>query len=135
MKNVVKFARDLKIKTKIIIIYISILIISILLSFGVFRIINARYIEQEVGSVAMQTEGALKGNMDFIFENVSQFSNLIYFDKNVQDSLNQIRNTSIDPVIQQTLKKSLVNMLLSGDYMESVFIFDKYFLCRYQIYF
>lgn len=127
MNNIVKFARNLKIKTKIIIIYISILIISILLSFGVFRIINARYIEQEVGTVAMQTAGALKGNMDFIFENVSQFSNLIYFDKNVQDSLNQIKDTSIDPVIQQTLKKSLVNMLLSGDYMESVFIFDKYY--------
>lgn len=118
---------NMKIKTKIIIIYISILILSILLSYGVFAIINERYTEQEVGTVAMQTASALKGNMDFIFENISQFSNLIYFDKNVQDSLIKIEQRSIDPVIQQTIKKSLVNMLLSGDYMENVFIFDKYF--------
>ncbi|MDD2971258.1 MAG: histidine kinase [Lachnospiraceae bacterium] len=127
MNKVKKIICNMKIRTKIIVIYISILILSILLSYGVFAIINQRYTEQEVGTVAMQTASALKGNMDFIFENVSQFSDLIYFDKNVQDSLGRVNDRNIDPVIQQTIRKSLVNMLLSGDYMENVFIFDKYY--------
>lgn len=118
--------KTLKIRTKIILIYISIVIVSLVLSFGVFGIINERFVEKEVGEVAMQTIGALKGNLGFIFENVTQFSNLIYFDKNVQYSLGNVNTAQIDPRIHQTIKKSLINMLLSGNYMDSVFIFDQY---------
>ncbi len=121
-----KFNRTLKIRTRIILVYISVLILSIVLTVGSFSIINEIKMEKEVGKVAMQTANALKGNLSFIFENVTQFSDLIYFDKNVQKSLTKIDSQSIDPVIHQTIQKSLINMLLSGDYISSVFIFDKY---------
>lgn len=116
----------LKIRTRIILVYISVLILSIILTFGVFTIINEKKVEQEVGEAAMQTVNALKGNLGFIFENVNQFSDLIYFDKNVQKALSKIKSDSIDPEVHQTMQKSLVNMLLSGDYISSVFVFDSF---------
>lgn len=87
---------------------------------------SERQIEQEVGEAAMQTVSALKGNLDFIFENVNQFSDLIYFDKDVQSALSKINSSNINPHVQQTMQKSMVNMLLSGDYISGVFIFDTY---------
>lgn len=120
------FGKTLKIRTRIILLYISVLLLSIVLSVGSFSVINEIKMEKEVGNVAMQTVSALKGNLGFIFENVTQFSDLIYFDKNVQKALSSIESSSIDPVIQQTIQKSMINMLLSGDYISSVFIIDNY---------
>lgn len=116
----------IKIRTKIILVYISVLILSFALSFYVLSIIHTGKVEKEVGNSARQTVSALKGNLDIIFENVSQFSDLIYFDKNVQRSLKSIRSARIDPSIHNTIQKSLINMLLSGDYLSSVFIFDNH---------
>jgi len=87
---------------------------------------SERQIEQEVGEAAMQTVSALKGNLDFIFENANQFSDLIYFDKDVQSVLSKINSSNINAHVQQTMQKSMVNMLLSGDYISGVFIFDTY---------
>lgn len=120
------FFKRLKIRTRIILVYISVLVLSIVITFGVFTIINEKKVEQEVGEAAMQTVNALKGNLGFIFDNVTQFSDLIYFDKNVQKALTKIKSDSIDPAVHQTMQKSLVNMLLSGDYISSVFIFDSF---------
>ncbi len=121
-----KFLKSIKIRTKVILLYISVLILSLLLTYGIFTIMSERQIEQEVGEAAMQTVSALKGNLDFIFENVNQFSDLIYFDKDVQSALSKINSSNINPHVQQTMQKSMVNMLLSGDYISGVFIFDTY---------
>lgn len=126
MIKVQKFFKSIKIRTKIILLYISVLILSLLLTYGIFTIMSERQIEQEVGEAAMQTVSALKGNLDFIFENVNQFSDLIYFDKDVQSALSKINSSNINPHVQQTMQKSMVNMLLSGDYISGVFIFDTY---------
>lgn len=116
----------IKIRTKITLVYISVLILSFALSFFMFSIIHEKKVEQEVGNAAMQTVSALKGNLGFIFENVTQFSDLIYFDKNVQRSLLSSNSVEIEANVQQTIQKSLINMLLSGDYISSVFIFDSH---------
>ena len=116
--------KSIKIRTKVILLYISVLILSLFLTFCIFTIMSEKQIEQEVGEAAMQTVSALKGNLDLIFENVNQFSDLIYFDKDVQNSLSKINSSNINPHVQQTMQKSMVNMLLSGDYISGVFIFD-----------
>lgn len=121
-----EFFKSIKIRTKIILLYISVLILSLFLTYGIFTIMSERQIEQEVGEAAMQTVNALKGNLDLIFENVNQFSDLIYFDKDVQSALSKINSSNINPHVQQTMQKSMVNMLLSGDYISGVFIFDIY---------
>ena len=118
--------QNMKIRTKILVVYVLILCISIGISAAVFMILNENYVEQQIGEASVQTAEALKGNLSIMFENVEQFSNLIYFDKSVQEALNATQSIAIDPTIYQTIQKSLVNMLLSADYIESVFVFDRY---------
>ncbi|WP_180272622.1 sensor histidine kinase [Konateibacter massiliensis] len=126
MKGIRKFFGRFKIKTKIILLYLTVLLLSFLMTFTIISKVNEAYTKREVGNAGIQTVNALKGNLTLVFENVTQFSNLIYFDDNVQDSLKNVKSKNIDPTIQRRITKSLVNMLLSGDYISSVFIFDKY---------
>ena len=117
---------NMRIKTKILVMYLTILFISFVITFSVISVINSSYTKNEITNAGTQTVSALKGNLSLIFENVTQFSNLIYFDKNVQEVLRHVDNASIDPSIQKTIKQSLVNMILSGEYISSVMIIDSY---------
>lgn len=126
MSKIIALYRGLKIKTRIILIYISVLIFSLGLSFTIISYINREYTEREVGEVGIQTVNALKGNLTIIFDNVTQFSDLIYFDEDIQSSLKLIDSMYMNPHIHRSITKSLVNMILSGDYLSGVFIFDKY---------
>lgn len=119
--------RNMKIRTKIMLIYMLILCFSIGISASAFQVMNNDYVEKQIGEATIQTVDALKGNLSIIFENVEQFSNMIYFDDNVQDALMATDSRAIDPAINRTIQKSLVNMLLSANYIESVYIFDQYF--------
>ncbi|HSL85776.1 MAG TPA: cache and HAMP domain-containing protein, partial [Bacteroidales bacterium] len=126
MTRITDFYRGLKIKTRIILIYITVLIFSLLLSFTVISYINREYTKVEVGEAGIQTLSALKGNLSIIFENVTQFSDFVYFDEDIQTSLKMIDSMYMDPRIHSTITKSLVNMILSGEYLSGVYIFDKY---------
>lgn len=115
-----------KIKTQIIILYVTIFMISFLFFISSFTVINNRFIENEVGNGAMQTVLALDNNLKSIIENVTEFSNHIFFDSNVQNSLSNIKSDSINLQIQRTIQQSLSNTINSSSYISSVFIFDKY---------
>ena len=126
MRKICDFYNRFKIKTKIIVLYLTVLFLSFLMTFSIISVVNEGYTEREIGDAGIQTVSALKGNLSFIFENVTQFANLIYFDENMQDSLKNIKSNEIDLQIQRRITKSRANMLLSGDYISSVFIFDQY---------
>lgn len=116
----------MKIKTKIIMIYISIVLISFLVISLFFDRQSQRFVKEQLGRVAMQTMQALNENLDLIFENVTQFSNLIYFDETIQKKLahNEEEHGTLD--VSKDIQKSLIYMLLSGDYISSVEIFDRF---------
>jgi two-component system sensor histidine kinase YesM len=126
MAGLIELWNHMRIKTKILVTYITILFISFVITFSVISVINSSYTKNEIKSAGTQTVSALKGNLSLIFENVTQFSNLLYFDKNVQEALRHVDTASIDPSIQKTIKQSLVNMILSGEYISSVMIIDSY---------
>jgi two-component system sensor histidine kinase YesM len=126
MAGLIELWNNMRIKTKILVTYITILFISFVITFSVISVINSSYTKNEITKAGTQTVSALKGNLSLIFENVTQFSNLLYFDKNVQEALRHVDAASIDPSIQKTIKQSLVNMILSGEYISSVMIIDSY---------
>lgn len=117
----------MKIRTQISLFYVLVLLLSFTFTFTAVYIVNEKYVEKEAVDFGNQTIKALDGNLQYIFENVTQFSNLIYFDQNVQNSLARVKEQSINPSIQHTIQKSLVNMLLSGDYISTAYIFDQYY--------
>jgi two-component system sensor histidine kinase YesM len=115
-----------KIRTKINTIYLAILLFSLSISYFVYNAVNNRIVENNISRTSMQTLNALDKNLEFTLGNVSQFSNLIFFDKGVQDALRRSHSEGIDYNIQSVLNKYLANMLLSGDYISSVYVFDNY---------
>ena len=123
----INFWCNMKIRTKIMLMYVLIFCVSMGISALVFKVINDDYVKEQVGEATIQTVDALKGNLSIVFENVEQFSNLIYFDDDVQKALSSTESLAIEPAVNQTIQKSLVNMLLSANYIESVYVFDRYF--------
>lgn len=121
-----RITNKMRIKTKIIVLYIIVLISSFFITFFVVLAINNSYTKKEIARSAAQTVDVLNGNLSLIFDNVTQLSNLVYFDYDVQNALGNVTQQNIQPDIQKTITKSLVNMILSGDYISSVFIIDKY---------
>lgn len=121
--------KNAKIRTQIILTYIAVLLLSFIMTFTLISAVNGRYTKIEVGKAGVQTVNALQGNLALIFDNVTQFSTQIYFDDIVQDSLRQINSENINLNYQKNITKSLFNMILSGEYISGVYIFDKYNNC------
>lgn len=126
MNNIIKHWKKAKIRTQIILTYVLILLISFVMTFSMIRAVNDRYTREEIGKAGVQTVSVLQGNLALLFENVKQLSTYIYFDDIVQDSLRQINSANIDLNYQKNITRSLFNMILSGDYVSGVYIFDQY---------
>ena len=95
------------------------------MTFSMIWAVNNKYTEEEIGKAGVQTVSALQGNLALVYENVTQLSTYIYFGDIVQDSLRQINSANIDLNYQKNITKSLFNMILSGDYVSGVYIFDQ----------
>lgn len=117
-------SKKMRIKTKIVMAYLLLLLLSFVLTFGVVSWINQIYTKKEIKKVGTQTVNALAGNLSLIFDNVTQFSNLVYFDDQVQKALKNVENTSMSPRIHRMVQKSLINMILACDYASGVYIWD-----------
>ena len=126
MKTLVRRMKQLKIRTKIIVLYITLLMATFIIGITIIYAIFERNTEQEIGEAGLQTVNVLKGNLDLIFENITQFSNMIYFDKDIQQSLKSLEGNTISSSTLQTVQNSLSNMILSGDYISSVILIDSY---------
>ena len=129
MKKIIKYWKKSKIRTQIIFTYILILLLSFVMTFSMIWAVNNKYTKEEIGKAGVQTVSALHGNLALVFENVTQLSTYLYFDDIVQDSLRQINSANIDLNYQKNITKSLFNMILSGDYVSGVYIFDQYNNC------
>lgn len=126
MRYMQKRLKNSEIRTKILLLYVTALILTLFVAISIFAFIYERNTKIEVGEAGVQTMNALNGNLEVIFDNVTQFSNLIYFDKDIQASLSKLRENEVDPSVLHNIQKSLSNMILSGKYISSVFIIDQY---------
>ncbi|HEY5588739.1 MAG TPA: cache domain-containing protein, partial [Candidatus Paceibacterota bacterium] len=125
VKFYIRFLK-LNIKSKINIFYLVVLFVSISTSYFFYSAYNNREMEYKLSTTATQTLNALDKNLEFILEDVSQFSNLLFSDKNVQDALKTSSSQGVDFDTSNNLTKYIVNMLLSADYITSVYLFDNY---------
>lgn len=114
------------IRTKINVFYIFILLLSLSISYVVYNTLTSRIVESEIGAKTMQTLDAIDKNLEFILTDVEQFSNLFFFDRTVQNALRGINSENVDPMTQVTFNKYLSNMISSGNYISSVYLFDNY---------
>lgn len=121
-----KWFLKLKIKSKINIFYLIVLFVSISTSYILYSAYNNHENEYKLSTTATQTLNALDKNLDFILEDVSQFSNLLFTDRNLQSALNASSSQGMDYQVANNLNQYIVNMLLSADYISTVYLFDNY---------
>lgn len=126
MKNKKPLKYPLKIRTKITIAYSIVLILSSILTFFAFNLINRYILQTELQKVSLQTLTAMDKNLEGIFAQIKDLSNLIFFDPNMQNSLNDVNSKDGNFRSQANITKSITNMLLSEEYIASVYLFDKY---------
>lgn len=117
---------QMQIRTKINVFYFIILLLSFSISYFLYNTLNSYQTEKEISISSNQTLHALDNNLQYILNDVAQFSNLIFFNNTVQDALRSIAIEGVDTDKQITLNKNLTNMLISGDYISSVYLFDKF---------
>lgn len=132
MKTFIKNSRLYKkiikanIKTKVGIYYIFILFVSLLFISVAYNQINASIIKRKSATSAQQTLEALDQNLNFVLKNISQCSDYIYFEDSVQSALKQSKGSGMDPSTQSVINKALVHIILSNNYISSVYLFDNY---------
>lgn len=124
-KLVNKYQR-LKISAKIVLYYTLVLSISLLISYLLYNTLISEKVDDEISSTSMQTLQAIDKNLEFMLNNVEQLSNLVFYDRSIQDALRNVEADGIDPQIQWVLNKYLANIVLSGDIVSSAYVFDNY---------
>lgn len=118
--------KRLKISAKIVIYYALVLSISLLISYFLYNTLISGKVNDEISSTSMQTLQAIDKNLEFMLNNVEQLSNLVFYDKSIQDALRDVNADEIDPQVQWVLNKYLANIVLSGDIASSAYVFDNY---------
>lgn len=118
--------RRLKISAKVAIYYTLVLFISLLISYFLYNTLVSQKLDDEISSTSMQTLQAIDKNLEFLMNNVEQLSNIVLYDKSIQDALRAVDSNGIDPQIQWVLNKYLANIVLSGDVVSSAYVFDNY---------
>ncbi len=116
----------LDIRAKINTIYLVIFVLSLSFSYFLYNTLTVKVVENEISSNSMQTLHAIDKNVEFILEDVEHFSNLIFFDRTVQEALRSISSDNVDVDVQLVFNKYLSSMITSGNYISSVYLFDNY---------
>lgn len=116
----------IKIRHKIIIIFLGLLILTTIFTLGISWHGSQKDAERQMREMSDQTLNALDNSLQLIVKQVEQGSYTIFWNPVVQDILSQIGGREPDPATRSTVEESLINMMLSGDYISSIILYDKY---------
>lgn len=116
----------MRLRTKFLLILFALALIAMLAAGAVTAWINSRYIKEETEKSGKQITETVNGNISLILDNVTKIADVLYFDKDIQSSLRNAGNYSDDPGINKSITDSLVNLVLSSDYISGAYILDNY---------
>lgn len=114
----------LRISTKIPFFYFIIILITVISSGVIFRQISLHNAQKNVSEVSVQTLSSIEAGVDIIFEDVNNYSKMIFSDNTLQELL---RSGSVysDLNKQSQVSHYLYNMLQTTPLIESVIIYDQ----------
>lgn len=115
-----------KIRHKIIIIFLSLLILTTIFTLVITWQGSRKDAERQMREMSDQTLNALDNSLHLIVNQVQQGSYTIFWNPAVQDILAGIGEDEPDPATRSVVEESLINMMLSGDYISSIILYDGY---------
>lgn len=122
MKKSIKL--PLRISTKITFAYFIIILITVIISSVIFQQISFYHAKKNISEVSVQTISSINAGVDIIFEDVNNYSKMIFSNDTLQELL---RNGSMysDLNKQSQVSHYLYNMLQTTSLIESVIIYDQ----------
>lgn len=120
------FLKSFRIKTKIMILFLAIMLLSTFLPVSVTYYNNQKRLKQQIGELSAQTLHALDNSMSLMTEHVGQDANVLFWNQMVQDTLGDIEADALNPEIRAQVKDCLINMMLAGDYISSIILYDHF---------
>lgn len=112
-----------KLSFKIPLIYFIVILITFVLSYTVLTKISSDSAQQKINQVSLQTITSIQTNVNFMIENVDNYSKMIFSDNNLQ---NLLRQGDVYSNLQAQAKVSqyLYNLIQAEPVIDSVYIFD-----------
>ena len=123
--NIQKKYMDLKISTKILVVYLLFLISSLGLSSFIYQKIYYDIANNKVSELSLQTLYSIKSNVNNTISNVSYNSKVILSNNNIQNFLRNSDN-GVDLVEQRNINSYLTDLVESMPYISSIYIFDNF---------
>jgi two-component system, sensor histidine kinase YesM len=116
---------NLKISTKIMLIYLLFLIFSVSLSSLIYQKMYYDITSKKVSELSLQTLYSIKSNINSMLDNVSYNSKIILSNSTVQEILRD--SQGIDNIdSQRAINSYLTSLMDSMPYITSIYIFDNY---------
>jgi two-component system sensor histidine kinase YesM len=115
--------RGLNIGMKMTLYYLGLLFISTGLSGFLYYKIYASITAHKVSTISYQMIGSISANINFLVENVNNYSKMVLSDPIVQDCIKKPRN-EINLATQRGIHKYLINMVETIPLITAIYIFD-----------
>lgn len=117
---------NIKIRQKIMLIFFGLLILTTTFTLIIIWQSNREESERQMQEMSDQTLNALDNSLNLIVNQVQQGSYTIFWNPAVQNILAEIGNREPDPSTRTIVEESLINMMLAGDYISSIILYDEY---------
>lgn len=117
---------NIKIRQKIMLIFFGLLILTTVFTLIITWRGNRKESERQMQEMSDQTLYALDNSLNLIVNQVQQGSYTIFWNPAVQNILTEIGNKEPDPSTRTIVEESLINMMLAGDYISSIILYDEY---------
>lgn len=121
VKSIVNWFLDLRITSKIMLLYFLVLIVTVSLIVFSYQEINNELAATKVDEISMETVKSIDSNLSFLINAVSNQSKILISNQNIQSAL---RNNKADYNTMRSIDNFLSNFLNFNDMISSVYIFD-----------
>lgn len=119
--------QNIPIRIKIIIFNVLILLFGFCIGISSIYYCFYQNTEKDVGDAGKQLVSAQATILDMIWDHITQFSNIVYFDSAVQNTLKHIDRSEIQAEDLQTVQNSLASMILSSKYIYGAVLINNYY--------
>lgn len=117
---------NLSIKTKMMVLYMTSILLSTSICLSLTYYNSQKELERRIGEMSAQTLYALDNSMALMTDHVKQDANVLFWNEIVQDILGDIGTDAQNLEIRAQVKDCLINMMLAGDYISSILLFDNF---------
>lgn len=123
--NIRKKYMDLKISSKIAVIYIMLMIFSVIVSSFIYEKIYDNITSKKVSELSVQTLYTIKSNINSMIQNISNNSRIIISNQDIQSILKDSRNGK-DNNSQIAMYTYLSSIIDSMNNVSSIYIYDNF---------